>query len=147
MANPKLDKEQLVLAVLATADGGSFEPVQIQKLLFLIDERLSRSLGRKYFHFKPYDYGPFDSAVYRVLERLETQGHVEIYPGDGATRRQYRASNSGKDIGDEYLRSLPGKLDEKIVELSRFVRSLSFSDLISAIYNEFPKMRVNSVFS
>ena len=40
-----MSKEELLLAALASAKGSSFSPVQIQKLLFLIDRRIGRDIG------------------------------------------------------------------------------------------------------
>jgi hypothetical protein len=47
--------------------------VQVQKLFFLLDENIAADLGGRQFSFEPYDYGPFDRAVYSELELLARQ--------------------------------------------------------------------------
>jgi uncharacterized protein len=44
------------------------------------------------------------------------------------------------------FKTLDGTAQEFIGDMSRFVRTRSFKDLVSAIYKAFPEMRVNSVF-
>ena len=41
--------EQMILAAMAPANRSLFTPVQIQKLMFLIDEELAEGLGKKFF--------------------------------------------------------------------------------------------------
>ena len=83
-------RQRIMLGALATARGGKFAPVQIQKLFFLIDENLADRIGGPYFAFEPYDYGPFDKSVYRELEALAIAGLVAIdQSGDTAGRRRY----------------------------------------------------------
>ena len=71
-------RQKYVLAALATDSGAKFAPVQVQKLFFLIDENLSKVIGKSRFTFEPYDYGPFDKAVYHELEVLQSKGLVNI---------------------------------------------------------------------
>ena len=52
-----MEKDEMILAAMAPEKGSSFTPVQIQKLMFLIDEELAEDLGGKLFKFKPYTAG------------------------------------------------------------------------------------------
>lgn len=65
-----MDREDLVLACLAPAKGALHSPVQVQKMFFLIDRNISEDIEGPLFDFHPYDYGPFDKAVYETLEKL-----------------------------------------------------------------------------
>ena len=62
------------LLVLASA-GGPLSPVQLQKTLFLIDRNLSRAQRgvTRFYNFRAYDYGPFDSAIYTDAVILQTE--------------------------------------------------------------------------
>src|SRR5207248_1751684 len=72
-----MERHNLVLAALAAGgENASYWPVQVQKLLFLIDREASALVGGPHFDFKPYDYGPFDRAVYVELDALSAQGFV-----------------------------------------------------------------------
>jgi uncharacterized protein len=73
-----MDRQSLLLAALAASDGATHSPVQVQKLFFLLDSEIPSYTGGPHFHFIPYDYGPFDAAVYDELANLEEQGFVVI---------------------------------------------------------------------
>jgi len=141
-----MDRRAMVLAALAPAKGGLFTPVQVQKLFFLIDRTVPTLVGGPHFNFQPYDYGPFDSDVYNVLEALQRDGMVEIAWIPGSPSRRFRLTADGQARADEEFGVLDSKAQDFIGRASAFVRSLSFADLVAAIYKAFPDMKVNSVF-
>jgi len=141
-----MDRRSAVLAALAPAMGAAHSPVQVQKTLFLIDKEISKLIGGPFFDFQPYDYGPFDKAVYDVLEELTRAGLVEVEAGPGLRWRRYRLTAGGQREGSEILESLDRRASDYIKKISEFVRSLSFEDLVSAIYKAYPDMKVNSIF-
>ena len=141
-----MDPRGIVLAALAPALGAAHTPVQVQKLLFLIDREIPEFVGGPIFDFQPYDYGPFDKAVYSVLETLERDGMVEVEEAPGLRWRKYRLTEWGQEAGLRVLGSMDSRASNYIKSISTFVRSLSFDKLLSAIYKEYPEMKVNSVF-
>jgi len=142
-----MEKEEIVLAALATADGGIHTPVQVQKLLFLIDKKISPRVGGPYFNFVPYAYGPFDIGIYRLLEELEEKEELEIIRHPMSRWSKYRLTIKGQEKGVGVLKEMDQKAADYIKELSLFVRKLSFAELVSAIYKEYPEMKENSVFA
>lgn len=138
-----MHRPEIVLAALAPARGGEFSPVQVQKLFFLIDREIAGLVDGPHFNFKPYDYGPFDKHVYHELDRLAVEGLVTISHGRW---QSYRLTPAGQERGDTLLASLPATARKYIEEAAAFVRSLSFTELVSAIYKAYPEMRANSVF-
>ena len=136
---------EIVLAALAPAGGEPHSPVQVQKLLFLLDREAAGLVGGPHFDFKPYNYGPFDAAVYRVLDTLDHEGLVVTVRSDG-WRRTYALTPKGQTQGDNFLEALPEPAREYIPRASKFVRDLTFSKLVSSIYKAYPDMRENSVF-
>jgi len=141
-----MDKQSLVLAILSAGNGGEFSPVQVQKLFFLVDKNIPRYVGGPHFNFSPYDYGPFDKAVYGVLEKLGVAGFLETCEVPGRSWPTYRLTQSGQSEGQALLSRLPEKVITYIKDLVEFVRTLSFEELVSAIYRAYPEMKVNSVF-
>lgn len=139
-----MDRRNFVLAALSVANGAIYTPVQVQKLFFLIDREIPKLVSGPHFAFEPYNYGPFDQEVYRELEALETDGYVELVPQ--STWSSYRLTDKGQARGEKYLAKLDKKASSYICQASEFVRSLSFTQLVSAIYKAYPKMRENSVF-
>lgn len=138
--------ERLVLAALSPAGTGSFTPVQVQKLFFLLDKNVEEQIGGTHFDFLPYDYGPFDSAVYHELESLHEEGLVEVLERERHGRRIYRLTAEGLKEGQLALSELDEPVQQYISSLVEWVRSLSFSQLVSAIYRKYPEMKENSVF-
>lgn len=62
--------EVVLLAMAAGGAGTLFEPARIRILLFLIDREIPEPFGGPHFDFRPYDYGPFDGAIYDELDTL-----------------------------------------------------------------------------
>jgi len=60
--------------------------------------------------------------------------------------KMYRLTVNGQIEGERLLKTLPQKAQDYIKEVSDFVRRLSFSQLVGAIYKAYPEMRANSVF-
>jgi uncharacterized phage-associated protein len=147
MQGPKLTRDDVVLATLAAASGDFHTPVQIQKLLFLVDRRLAAGTGGPHFNFEPYHYGPFDAQVYRSLEQLASAGLVEIMAQPHLRKKKYRASEAGMKRGMEVLKTLEDNVRQHLLELSTFVRKLGFAELVASIYREYPDMKANSVFN
>ncbi len=142
-----INTENLMLAVLSAGGSASFKPVQIQKLFFLIDEKLSSALGGRFFNFEPYDYGPYDSSVYKTIDALARDKKIEILvDSSGWSKRSYKLTEAGLIEGQKILDNQLSFYKSFIFELVKFVISLSFTELVSAIYKAYPEMRKNSVF-
>jgi len=139
-----MERTQLVLAALSVADLGIHTPVQLQKLFFLIDKEIPHLVGGPHFDFQAYNYGPFDQAVYRELDKLALVEFVETVPQ--STWSSYRLTQQGQKHGETYLMQMDEKAIAYIRKASEFVRSLSFTQLVSAVYKAYPEMRENSVF-
>ena len=141
-----MTQRDFVLASLAAAGCEYFTPVQLQKFLFLLDRNIGPLLGGSGFSFQPYHYGPFDSDVYRALERLRDEDLAEITESPGRLRA-YRLTDRGREAGEALAReTLDGRSREYMAAVGRLVRSLPFSSLVSSIYKAYPDMKVNSVF-
>ena len=138
-----MSRDEAILAALAPAGGKPHAPVQVQKLLFLLDREAHALIGGPYFNFVAYHYGPYDKEVYRELEQLDGYGMVTIR-SDG-WQRSYALTPRGQRKGERILRGLPPEAKKYIRAASEFVLSLGFSELVSAIYKAYPDMRENSL--
>lgn len=143
-----MNRHDVVLAVLACAeDGHTYSPVQIQKALFILSEEASDIFDAdSKFNFQAYDYGPFDKDVYAELEALSREELVEIGVNPQLTRKTYAVSPEGRRIADALNAGLSEDQIKFMTKVSSFVRRLSFSDLVSAIYEAYPDMKENSIF-
>jgi uncharacterized protein YwgA len=140
----KMNKKELLLAAFAPANCGVFTPVQVQKMIFIIDRQLSLIDDGPKFEFRPYYYGPFDKSVYEELESLATNDLVLI--STNGTWNNYRLTEKGQKQGEKILRTLKPNIQEYFSKVSEFVHTLSFQQLVSSIYKAYPEMRVNSIF-
>jgi hypothetical protein len=141
-----MDRNEVVLAILAASNGEPYSPVQLQKSLFLVDRTLGHRIGGPFFDFQPYDYGPFDAGVYDTTTALNSKGLVEIRRDPGTSVRKYLATPDGMEIGKKILDELNPGLRQYLTELSEWVRAQTFSSLVSSIYRKYPEMKTNSVF-
>jgi hypothetical protein len=139
-------RREYVLAVLAASEGAVHTPVQVQKLFFLLDQKAAPLIGGARFHFRPYDYGPFDKEVYEEITRLADSGDAEIALNQSLRLRTYRLTPAGILKGRNHLGELGFAVAGYIRDISAWVRSISFESLVSTIYREYPEMKANSVF-
>lgn len=140
-----MTREEIILAGLCASDpGATYSPVQLQKLFFLLDREASVGLGGPYFNFQPYDYGPFDRAIYDRLDALRDSGLVQTF--NSGRYRLYAVTPEGAATGEAVLGSMSPEMRDYVGAVASWVRRLSFGDLVSSIYEKYPDMRVNSVF-
>lgn len=140
-----MDREELILAAFAA--GGKdviFSPVQAQKLFFLIDREAKHLVDGPHFNFRPYDYGPFDKSVYDAIDAMSMTGMTTVQ--SSGRYRSYGLTASGFARGSAKLDSLPENAKTFITEVANWVRSLSFGQLVSSVYQAYPDMKVNSIF-
>ena len=142
-----MQRNDFVLAAMCPAGTDLFTPVQIQKLLFLLDRNVSEETNGPHFSFEPYHYGPFDSEVYLELDGLEDKGLIRIFREGIHEQRRYQLTDDGNKKGSESLETLPEHIQQYISEVVEFVRSCTFTELVSSIYKAYPEMKVNSVFA
>ena len=139
-------RQDFVLAAMSPAGGNQHSPVQVQKLLFVLDTELSEKIGGPHFNFQPYDYGPFDKDVYVVLKKLASQDYVTI-GYFGRRYPYYLLTPTGLEKGQRTLQTLDLSSQQYVKRLSEWIMQRSFSQLVSAIYKSYPEMRKYSVFS
>ncbi len=139
-----MDQREIVLIGLAPANGAIYTPVQVQKMFFLLDKNITNKIGGPFFDFQPYNYGPFDKGVYQVLEQLQKEGLVDI--DFQYNWHVYKLTVEGQEEAESHLMELPKNIRDYIYIISEYVRSLSFTQLVKAIYQAYPEMRQNSVF-
>jgi uncharacterized protein len=146
VAKLPLQRDEVALVVLSFAEGGAFTPVQIQKALFLASDKAAAAFDpNSRYDFQPYDYGPFDSRVYSDVQGLEGRGLAQISQQPGSRWRTYAASAQGIAEG-RLADQLTNEQRDVLERIANLVRSLSFNDLVSAIYRAYPHMRERSVF-
>jgi len=136
------------LLVIAAANRRAVQPVHLQKALFLLGENLTpKDLGTSvFYHFQAYDYGPFDGAIYADAESLASEGLVIIDLDPCRRYREYRVTDKGQGRAEELRSGASSNAVQYLDKVVRWVQSISFNDLIEAIYKAYPHMAAKSVF-
>lgn len=134
-----------LLLTIAAGKGVGLTPVQLQKSVFLLGRFLPQDVGSSYYHFIPYNYGPFCVDVYRDAEKLEREGLVSIARSQG-NLPTYRVAKAGEDRAGRVARKLSPQKSEYARRVVEWTQSLSFPALVRAIYQQFPEFKQNSVF-
>src|SRR4051794_38853086 len=84
-----------LLFLLALQDAEQpLDPVRLQKGMFLLSEEGGVANGEAY-DFRPYDYGPFSSDIYRDLQELLDRGWVREVPIRGFNWSSYTITDAG----------------------------------------------------
>lgn len=136
-------RSNITLAAMTPSPLAVYDPVRMQKLLFLIDAEIAVWIDGPHFNFRPYNYGPFDVDVYITLEKLAAVGHVHI----DRTRPhcRYKLTKEGRVQGQTTMADLSATASSYVRRANRWVLATSFGDLLSAIYHRYPEMAVNTI--
>ena len=140
-----MTRRDWTLLAIAAARGEPITPIQLQKSLFLLRERRSTAVGERFHKFTPHNYGPFAKSVYVDAEKLQTSGDVHVDTGDGRWS-EFSATAKGLNRAEVLRSTAPVEGVEYLGRAVAWTRSLSFEQLVKAIYDEFPEQRANSVF-
>ena len=145
-----LRREDWCLLVLGAADGAPLQPVQLQKSLFLIGENVkpaANGLSAGFYAFEPYDYGPFDSDVYADADELVSEGLAIVATRPGRSYREYAATPLGVKRAAVIAARLPSEARDYVRRVVDWARTRSFSEIVRAIYENYPEQRARSVFN
>jgi uncharacterized protein len=135
--------EDVVLLIAAGASGPfEFDPIRLMKGAFLVSQR-GPTEWRAHFDFSPYSYGPFDSTVYVLRDRLLTQGLLRAERH--GRYESYALTETGKRRVAELRKALPQPTSEWVGSVGSYVTSKSFSRLLREIYAAFPEYATRSV--
>ncbi len=138
-----MKRSDLLMKIIAAADGDKVTPVQLQKVAFLVSMEFPQDLPNNYYAFEKYDYGPFSLQVYKDAEKLEEEGLVSIEINRKGGWKEYSATHRGRK---SKLDTIPQNISDFIEDKMAWARQLSFQQLVRAIYREYPEYRENSVF-
>jgi len=141
-----MKREDWALLAINSAEEVFLSPVQLQKTLFLLAKKKPSAIGKGFYKFIPYNYGPFCKDIYLDTERLATEGLLRFHKPIGQRWIGYVLTEKGK----RYVQTLKNKVKKEDLNylflLINWIKKLSFKQLLSIIYKEYPKYRINSVF-
>ena len=142
-----MERRYWALIVIDEAGAAGLSPLQLQKSLFLIGKNLSDELGDSYYTFVPYNYGPFDAQVYSDAQYLIQQGLVRSYQITGRNWSYYTITETGQRIANHVRQTeLSERASQYVTRVISWIKSLTFAQLLAAIYQAYPEYKAKSVF-
>ena len=142
--NTEYNRLDVLLKIITAAEGDPISPVQLQKVAFLVGQECADYMPAPYYKFEPYDYGPFSAKLYQDAEILEKQGLVSINVNSNGGWKEYSATfrSSSEDTS-----SIPEIVTDYIDRAVEWAMKLTFRELVSSIYDNYPEYRENSIFN
>lgn len=141
-----MSRKDWTLLVIAAAEGNRISPVQLQKALFLIGKALNLERQGDFYYFKPYNYGPFAAEIYSDAEALAIDGLVCVSKSSGESWPNYHVTLAGSRRANELRNQIGTEIANYTNEVVRWVRSLSFDQLLAYVYAQFPDYASKSIF-
>lgn len=132
----------LLAAMAAGGDHAEYTPVQIQKLMFVVDREIPSLVGGPHFAFKPDVFGPFDDGVYDVIRDLADRNMIRIEASWDSPI--YSLHDNALELGRLILAQLPAEASRFIQGAAYWIRTLSLRQLVASINSIYPDMAVNS---
>lgn len=142
----RLEKKEWLLLAVSCAKDGSLSPAQLQKSLFLLGHEFSKEVGRGYYQFIPYNYGPFCKQIYLDAEILSFEGFINIFRLGIHEWTEYSITDKGFKRVNQFKGNVNSKAYSYLNAVVNWARSVTFQELISSIYSKFPEFKKNSVF-
>lgn len=140
-----LDRRDALVLFIA-APGGHFpvDQIRVMKGLFLWSQEGPED-AQSMYHFEPYDFGPFDTDVYRDLDGLESEGLLRVEHMPGTRQRRYTLTPKGQLVADQIRANADATRLGQIESIKRSVTSLGFEGLLRDIYQRYPEYATKSV--
>lgn len=140
-----LDKADWTLLAIAAAGRKGLTPAQLQKTLFLVKQNFRNEL-KDFYAFEPYNYGPFDKSIYEDARVYAQKGMVKMNGVSGQNWSKYYITTEGAAKAQPLRSNADTNAMSYLEKIVHWAQSLSFPQLISAIYKQYPEYKVNSVF-
>ncbi len=141
-----LENRDVTLLVIDAAGDTGLTPVQLMKSVFIISRSGLSDLPSNFYPFFAYNYGPFHPDVYRDVEALVNEGLVLEIRDAGRNWSKYAIASAGLRYAEDLKHQVAREFSDYINAVVDWVQSLTFNQLLRAIYTKYPEMRENSVF-
>ena len=138
----EVSRSDILLAIIAAANGKELSRVHLQKVAFLVSEEFKGSLPADFYTFDKYDYGPFCIEIYNDTTMLEYWGRIQTKRGAEGNDERYAIS---EDVSFDGLQ-LDDDIKQYIKSTVAWVEDMSFGQLVRAVYRLYPEFLERSKF-
>ena len=140
-----VSKKDWMLLAIDSSNDGTLSPVQLQKSLFIFGQVKKKAVGRYFYKFEPYHYGPFSQVIYSDAAALEADGHIQVSRTPSRTWPEYTITKAGLERAEGIQKAVLKEDYRYLFNVVNWAKSLSFAELLRAIYEKYPAYKKNSV--
>ncbi len=142
MNKKEVSRSDILLAIIAAANGKDLSRVHLQKVAFLVSEEFKGKLPTDFYKFDKHNYGPFCHDITVDTDELLYWGWIKAKAGVDRNAEVYSIS---EQFSLRQLR-LPDDIKCYIKETVAWVADMSFGRLVRAIYLRYPEYLEQSIF-
>lgn len=142
MNTTEVSRSDILLAIVAAANGKALSRVHLQKVAFLVSEEFKGKLPKDFYTFDKHNYGPFCPDITVDTDMLLYWGWIRANAGTDRNTEMYSISEQSNL--DELL--LAEDIKRFIKETVAWVADMSFSKLVRAIYLRYPEFLERNIF-
>ena len=114
-----MDKDNLLLAALASSNVETYTPEDVQSLLFLVSRQFPETIDPPPFKFTLSGHRPFDPTVNQLLEELALDSYLSVTRQE--KQRDVTLTTTGRTRAAEMLDQLSADEVEYMQRASRFI--------------------------
>ncbi|MCY4538847.1 MAG: hypothetical protein OXE52_11550 [Chloroflexi bacterium] len=142
MNTTEVSRSDILLAIIAAANGKELSRVHLQKVAFLVSEEFKGRLPEDFYTFDKHDYGPFCIDIYNDTAMLDYWARIRTKRGAEGSDERYVIS---ENVSFDRL-----QLDEDIKQYIKntvaWVADMSFGQVVRAVYRLYPEYLERSTF-
>lgn len=142
MSDIEVSRSDILLAILAAADGKVLSRGHLQKVAFLVSEEFKGKLPADFYEFDKHNYGPFCHDITVDTDVLVYWGWIKAKAGTDRNAEMYSIS---RQFDIDQLQ-LADDIKSYIKDTVAWVAGMSFSSLVRAIYLRYPEFLERSIF-
>lgn len=142
MSTMEVSRSDILLAILAAANGKELSRGHLQKVAFLVSEEFKGELPPDFYEFDKHNYGPFCHDITGDTDMLLYWGWIKASAGSDRSTETYSIS---KHFNLDELQ-LGEDVKRYIKDTVAWVADMSFSKLVRAIYLRYPEFLERSIF-
>lgn len=121
-------REDWTLLVIAASDG--LLPIQLQRSLFLLLQRVPELAATGFYEFRPVVGGDYSEQIYSDADAFARKGFVSIQFSEEDGSRRYRVTRSGEERAKNLEKLVPPDLGQFLHKTVSWVRTRSIDQLL-----------------
>lgn len=142
MNTTEVSRSDILLAIIAAANGTGLSRGHLQKVAFLVSEEFKGRLPSDFYTFDKQKYEPFCIDIENDIEMLL---YWELIRRQASVERNHESYSISRQIDLDELQ-LADDIKRYIKDTVAWVADMSFSRLVRAIYLRYPDFLERSIF-